>query len=269
MTNKKIVGIMLAVLVSISALSVPKATQALSGTNLKKTKIKVNTRQGGDWFLARVKKTNDRSVLEVKDVLPGRYKMSVSKGDQKSGQTLAVRLRMLDDEGRRVGDGVDVDLSVYVDSEKVFVATVKTEEDGWLQVSGLSLDTQYELDVKDDGKLSKKKNEARIKTSSKINRSKWFVGANKQTEKKVLKAEGVLPGTYKFNSKDLKSDEAFTLKAKMLNEKGREVDEAKVKIYTYVNKVKTFVGEVVTDEEGWVTLPGVTTGVRYKLQVKE
>jgi 5-hydroxyisourate hydrolase-like protein (transthyretin family) len=253
---------------------VPLFAGAVSGTNVDNLKIKAYTKQGEKWFKASTSRTDSHGVLTKERILPGWYKFKVRGEDEKSGQTLAVKLRMLDTDGKKITEKSNVDL-YYKDTAgtKIFINRIETDKKGWVNLSGLSFDTEYKLDVKDDASLSKKDNKIRIKVSAKIDGSDWFRSRYKRTDETgVLNVEDVLPGKYKFKYKDGDRDVAlpFNLKARMLNEKGEQVKEAtKIQLYAYINKVKTPVGELMTDERGWVTIPGVMTGIKYKIDLVE
>lgn len=252
---------------------VPLFAGAVSGTNVDNLKIKAYTKQGEKWFKASTSRTDSHGVLTKERILPGWYKFKVRGEDEKSGQTLAVKLRMLDADGKKITEKSDVDL-YYKDAAgtKIAISTVETDKKGWIELSGLSFDTEYKLDVKDEASLSHK-DKVRIKVKAKIDGSDWFVSRYKRVDETgALNVEDVLPGKYKFKYKNGDQSPAlpFTLKARMLTEKGEKVKEAtKVQLYAYINKVKTPVGELMTDERGWVTIPGVMTGIKYKVDLIE
>ena len=253
---------------------VPLFAGAISGTAVNNLKIKTYTKQGGEWFKASTSRTDSHGILTKERVLPGWYKFKVRSEDEESGQSLAVKLRMLDSDGKKITEKSEIDL-YYKDATgtKIPISTVETDKKGWIELSGLSFDTDYKLDVKDDASLSQKDNKTRIKVSAKIDSSDWFRSRYKRTDETgTLQVEDVLPGKYKFKYKSGDRDVAlpFTLKARMLTEKGERVKEAtKVQLYAYLNKIKTPVGELMTDHRGWVTIPGVMTGIKYKVDLVE
>jgi hypothetical protein len=251
----------------------PFLVQALSGVNVDDIKVKVRTKQGGDWFDAIRKETTDQGVLKVKDVLPGWYEFSRPREDTRSGQTLAVELRMLDNDGRRIEDKTDVDLSMMVGDTEVTIGTIETNEDGWLKTAGLSFDTKYKMEIsdKDDASLSHKDGKARIKVKAKIDDSDWFPSYYDRTDENyVLEIGNVLPGKYKFKYKtgDRDVNLPFTLDITMLDEKGNDIDEpTAVNLYTYINKIRVPVGTVMTDDDGRLVLPGIMHGGKYKIEL--
>ena len=94
--------VLAASLLAALGLAAPKISLALSGYRVSNTPIKVYTEQGNDWFLALTQRTDSSGVLKAEGVLPGKYKMEVSKSDTRDGQLLALDLRMLDDQGRKI-----------------------------------------------------------------------------------------------------------------------------------------------------------------------
>lgn len=253
---------------------VPLFAGAVSGTRVDNLKIKAYTKQGGKWFKASTSRTDSHGVLTKERILPGWYKFKQRTEDKKSGQTLAVKLRMLDPDGKKITEKSNIDLYYKTASgTNVLIGRVETDKKGWLELSGLAFDTEYKLDVRDNASLSRKDNKVRIKVKAKIDGSDWFQCRYKRTDTTgTLEVEDVLPGKYKFKYKNGDRDPAlsFTLKARMLTEKGEKVKEAtKVQLYAYINKIKTPVGELMTDEKGWVTIPGVMTGMKYKVDLVE
>jgi len=266
--------IAVSVLTCAAFMAVPFFAQALSGANVDEIDVKVDTKQGGDWFRAIKKETTDKSVLKVKDVLPGWYKFERRTEDTRSGQSLAVELRMLDRDGRKVDEKTDVDLSWMVGDTEVAI-TVETNADGWLKTEDLSFDTEYKMDIsdKDDVSLGKKDGKARVRVKAKIDDSDWFKAFYDRTdENNILKIGRVLPGKYKFKYKTGDRDPAlpFTLRIRMTDEKGEIVDdETSYELYAYMGKIRVPVGTVLTDEDGWLTLPGIMSGMKYKIKMAD
>jgi len=268
----------MAVLVIGGFLVIPLATQALSGTNADDIRVKLYTDQGDDWFRALTLDTDDDGVLKIKNVLPGWYEVRINDDDTHSGQTVAVEARMLDLDGRRLKEETNVDLYYRTTAGvKTFIGTVETDEDGWLKKSGLIADVEYKfaLSDNDDSHVSKKDGQTRIKVKTKIDDSKWFPSFYGRTdENQILEVINVLPGKYKFKYKSGDRDVSlpFTLNAQLLNEKGEEIDEVtKVHLWAYLGpeKIKTFAGEVMTNDDGEITVPGLMHGVKYKIEVLE
>ena len=262
----------LALFVAAAFLVVPFATKALSGTNANNVKVKVYAKQGGDWFRALTRRTDNDGVLKIKNVLPGWYRMEIDDDDVTSGQDLAVQLRMTDVKGRRLKEETDVD--VYYDNAgtETFYSTFETDDDGWLKISGLIPDLEYKMDISknDMSSVSKKDGMARIKVKAKIDKSDWFPSAYQRTdENMVLELENVLPGKYKFKYKDRSEAEPFTLRLRVRDEDGKRIkEEVDVDLYAYINKQRVPIGTMKTDARGWVTIPGTMTNMKYKIKVK-
>jgi 5-hydroxyisourate hydrolase-like protein (transthyretin family) len=255
-----------ALLLAALGLLAPKSSLALSGYRVSNTPVKVYTEQGNDWFLALTQRTDAGSVLTAEGVLPGKYKMEVSRSDTRDGQLLALDLRMLDDQGRKIHKDMDVDLYVYMNNDKYYIGTVKTDSDGWMKVSGLSLDTVYEMDLGDGSHIGPKAGELRIKTKAQIDNSDWFQTSYQRTDNGVLTVNDALPGKYKFKAVGDAKPQAFTLKARLLDDSGQVARSSQAKLYAYVKDVKTFVANIKTDAEGWITLPKVLTGMAYRIK---
>lgn len=257
-----------------AALVLPLSTHALSGTGVDNTKIKADAKHGGEWFRAFIKRTDDKGVLKAKNLPPGWYKFEVRKEDERAGQTLAVELRMLDRDGRRIKERTNVYLWQMVSGTKVSAGTLRTDKDGWIKVAGLSFNTEYKMDIteKDHSHVSKKDGQPRIKVKTKI-KGDWFKSSYARTdENMVFEMKDVLPGKYKFKYKSGDRDPAlpFVIKAQMRNDKGKKIKEpTPVNLYVYINKVRTPVGVLMTDDEGWITIPGVMTGMKYKIEVDD
>ena len=155
-------------------LIVPLASQALSGTNADDTRVKLYSEQGNDWFRSLTMDTDDDGVLKIKNVLPGWYKVKINDDDTHSSQTVAVEVRMLDLDGRRLKEKTNVDLFYNTAvGVKTAIGTVQTDEDGWLKKAGLSADVEYkfELSDNDDSSIGKKEGKTRIKCNAKIDDS--------------------------------------------------------------------------------------------------
>lgn len=111
-----------------------------------KMKAKIN---GSDWFLAAYKRISKDGWLEVEDVLPGSYKFkykSKDVADVNQPFNLKARLRNKD------GDDVKyakVKLYAYPFGIKTFVAELKTDRKGWIQLPGVVPNMKYKIKVKD------------------------------------------------------------------------------------------------------------------------
>ncbi|MEN8252308.1 MAG: hypothetical protein ABFQ53_01885 [Patescibacteria group bacterium] len=267
-------------MIAFSLLLTPAMTLAVSGTNIDEKYVEVKTKQGGEWFVARKVKTDEDSSLRLKDVLPGKYIFSVEDDDIEAGQTLGLELRMKDEDGKNIKEKTDVDAYIYIGDMKMFAGTFETDKNGYLDLEGILLGMTYELDVKGDGKVKKKDNLARIKTKAKIDGSDWFQSSYDRLDEDptgatngILEIKNALPGKYKFKLKSgdpYNPAKPFMVKARMRKENGKKIKKpTEVKVYVYMYGVKTKVAEIKTDKKGWITLPQVQPGVKYKLKVKD
>jgi len=123
--------------------------------------------------------------------------------------------------------------------------------------------------------LSGKEGRARIKVKTKVAGSDWFVSGYKRTDTAmVFTAENVIPGYYKFSYKSGDRDPSlpFTLRIRLRDNKGEKIKEPTlVKLWTYLGPEKTLtpIGQLMTDPYGWVTIPGVMTEMKYKIEVMD
>lgn len=254
----------------------PLVTMAFSGTNSGDARVKIYAEQGDDWFRALTLRTDYTGVLEIENMLPGWYKAEVDEVDEKSGQTVALKAKMLDLDGREIDQDTTFDL-YYKDTndESVSIGSVETDDEGWLRVAGLSADTEYKfsIDERDNSSLSQKDGKVRIKCKAKVDQSDWFPAYYGRTdENRVLEIENILPGRYKFKYKEQDGDInlPFTLDARFLDEDGEKLKEStKIHLWAYLGPEETliFAGEVWTNARGEVTIPGLMHGVKYKVEV--
>ena len=271
MKNKKILSACF--IASFLFMLSPLIASAISGTEAGDVRVKVYSKQGGDWFRVLTRHADSHGVLELKNVVPGWYKMVIDDRDVESGQTLAAKIRMRDRDGKRIKEKTNVDVSVDLNGTKTLAAVYESDEKGWIKMAGLTSETKYYLDISeaDGSSLSDKENCPRIKVKTKISNNDWFTSLYKRAdENKMLTIKNVLPGKYKFSYKsgDRSVTEPFTLRIKMLDEKGKKLDEAtNVKLYAYVSKVRTPIGVLKTDSSGWLTIPGVMTDMKYKIDL--
>ncbi len=251
-----------------------EAQGAAVGTNAEKVQVVVKAKQGGEWFAARKVKTDKNGVLELSDVLPGKYKFLIDEDDRRAGQTLGLEAYLRDEKGRKIKEKVDVKLYAIVGGNKILAGSLQTDKKGKLEVSGLSHDVEYLIDVSDTVKLSKKKDRPRVKVKTKIKNSDWFDSAYARLSKDgVLKMKNVLPGKYKFRYKSsdrVDPRKPFTLQMRLLHKDGKKIKRpTKVKLYVYKMGVRLKVAELKTDRKGNLTVPGVMTGVKYKIKVAD
>ncbi len=250
------------------------STQALSGYKTDDVKVKIFAKpnQAKHWFRALYLRTDKDGVLEVKNVLPGSYKLKVRGTDQKKDQRIAARFKMLDDGGNKIKEVTPVEVYRYTNKgEEIDLGKFYTDKEGWLELSVIYPEKIYKLVVKGNTHLGKKANRVRIKVKAKIEDTKWFRSLYKRTNKaRTLEIKNVRTGKYKFafNPKDATVGETFNLHLKMLDNKASRIKKpTKVNVYSYVNGQKALIGTVYTDARGWITLPEVVTQVRYKLSV--
>lgn len=254
------------------AVAIPVSVSALSGVNADEVVVKVYTKQGDEWFKGRTTKTNDKGYLTAKRALPGRYKIFVRDEDEASGQFLAAKFQLLDDDATRINHKTDVDAYMKIGGEDVLIATYETDDEGWVSLAGLTPGAEYKIDVKEGSNLDKKEGQVRIKCYAKIEGSDWFRTLYTRTENGVLEAKNVLSGWYKFKYKeaDAPATQPFVLRARLLETDAEKIDEkTNVELFTKMNGIIVKVAEVQTTEDGWITVPGVMTWTEYKVQVAE
>ena len=260
-------------------LVIPFTTFAVSGKNVKEKYVTIKTKQGGEWFTARKEKTDNKSTLRLKGVLPGKYVFELDDSDKEPNQKLGLKLKMRDDNGKNIKEKTKVDAFVYIGDTKVFINTFKTKDNGYLNLENIVPGMIYELKVKGDGKTGKKDGLARIKVKTKIDGSEWFTSSYKRLDTDstgqtngVLEMEAVLPGKYKFKVKSgdpYDVNKSFIVHARMRKNSGKKIKKPKtVVVYAYPNGIKTKVAEARTDAKGWVLLPGVQPNTKYRLKVK-
>ncbi len=264
------------ILVVGSFLVLPWVTMAISGIDSGDTRVKIYAEQGGDWFRALTLRTDSHGVLEIDNMLPGWYKAKVNEGDEESGQKVAVEAKMLDLDGREIDQKTTFDLYYKNDAgDSVAIGSVETDDDGQLEVPGLSADTEYkfDLDERDDSSVGQKDGKVRIRCKAKVDQTDWFTAYyNRTDENRVLEVENILPGRYKFKYKEQDGDITlpFTLDARFLNEDGERLKQStKVHLWAYLGpeKTLTFAGEVWTNARGEVMIPGLMHDVKYKVEV--
>jgi hypothetical protein len=258
-------------------LFIPLSTKAVQGLNADDARIKIYTEQGDDWFRAITTRANKEGVVEVKDVLPGWYRMEIDEDNVKNTQYLGVRLRMLDKDGKRLNEETSVDLYVKLNGDKIFIGKIETDERGWLETEGLVSGYEYKLefDKTDSASLHEKEGSPRVKVKAKIRDSEWFNCFYERTnDAKVLEVRDVLPGYYKFSYKKGDRDPRlpFILSARFRDEDGDRLKEpTPIKISVYQKKdgedVRIPVGIITTNHRGEANIPGVMTEMKYKVEV--
>ncbi len=259
---------------------VPLCVQALSGNDANRAKIKLYAEKNDVWFRAGTDRADEDGVLKIKDVMPGWYRFKTVDKDFELGQSVAAKIRMLDADGRRIDHDTEVDLYVKMNGEEVFIRTEETDEDGWIELNTLyPNETEYKLDIdeREDSSLGHKDGKVRIKIKANVldyssgEWTDWFRAGYKRTDaNRVLEAKGVLPARYKFSYKDQDSPPTvpFTLHARMLDKDGAEIKEPTTFLLYYeVDDVLNSAGAVTSDDDGWVTVPGLLPDVTYKVDM--
>lgn len=272
---KKIVMLSLAGVIFLA----PFYAKALSGTRAKNVKVKMYSEKNGVWFRSGTKRADENGVLEIKNVMPGWCKFQIVDKDVKSGQSLAAKARMLDAEGHRINKKTNVDIYLRINNEKVFYQTVETDEEGWLELSGLTSGTIYKLsiDEKDSSSLSQKDGKVRIKVKANAlsyssgGWTDWFrAGYYRTDENRLLEVKNVLPIKYKFSYKEQDSPDniPFNLKARMLDKDGARIKEPTTfLLYFELNDELQPAGAVTTDDDGWIFVPGLLPNMTYKVDM--
>lgn len=255
----------------------PAVVKAVSGVNADNVRVKIYTEQGDDTFRAITTRTNDDGVVVAKDVLPGWYRMDIDEDHVQDSQSLGVRLRMLDKDGKRLNEETTVDMYVKLNGEKYLAKQVKTDDSGWLETSGLVSGNEYKLefDSTDSASLHEKEGSPRVKVKAKVRQSDWFNAFYERTnDAKVLEVRDVVPGQYQFSYKTGDRDPAlpFVLKARFRDEDGERLKEpTPIKLSVYKEQggeeIRHLVGTVMTNHRGVATIPGVMTEMDYKVEV--
>ncbi len=110
-----------------------------------KMKAKIN---GSDWFKVAYKRIKN-GWLEVEDVLPGSYKFKYKSKDVTDiNQPFNLKARVRNSSGDNVKNA-KVKLYAYPFGEKTFVAEIKTDKKGWIQLPGVVPNMKYKIRVKD------------------------------------------------------------------------------------------------------------------------
>jgi len=207
---------------------VPFCVNAFGGTSADSVEVEIYAELGDDWFQVATKRTDSHGVLELKDAIPGWYRMEIDEDDQETGQTLAARIKMRDRDGARIKEKTDVDAYMEIGGTKTLVATYRTDKSGWIDMEGITSGTEYYLDVDEDFHVSKREDQPRIKVKAKVDDSEWFQAVYKRTDPgRILEVENVLPAKYKFKYKsgDAAITDPFTLKIRMVDDEGKRIKE--------------------------------------------
>jgi len=122
------------------------------GAHLKskdgRARVKVKAKiKGSDWFQARYERTDESNILEIKNVLPGKYKFSYKKDDRTADQPFNLKIRMSDEDGAEIKKATKVKLYVYQNKLKILVGELKTDKDGWLLLPNTMTKMKYKLSI--------------------------------------------------------------------------------------------------------------------------
>lgn len=286
-----------------------KATPVASLAGIK---VHIYAKQGGEWFIALTKDINKNGVLKVENVLPGWGKIELA-GSKKNavnlaGKTFVSKMKLLDEKGRRIKKKTDVDLYAKIGGVKTYLATMKTDREGWLIVPGSMIGVENYIHVRGDGEPlgNSRGQQPRINVDAKMDDGKWFrVAQDKLDRHGVLTIENARPGKTKFsyvkgdgekisgadlidslNQSGKLSDKLaekfklsdfaaksfekpFTLKVQVLDDDGNRVKKGtKVKMTVYL-KNRTLKGTLRTGAGGWLTIKGVPTGIETKMKIDD
>jgi len=290
------------------------ASKAGSTTKLAGVKVHLYSKLGGEWFIGKTKKINKDGVLEYKNAVPGWGKVLLAGSDTKkrsaayAGETFTFKVRMLDDKGRRIRKATPVDIYAKIGGVKHFVATLKTDKDGWIIVPGAMLGTESLLDIKGTGSKFSKEDGSRpiVKVRSKMKEDgDWFTALQKKLDDdRTLTIRNAGPGKSEFKyvgpyekisvsdlidnlnesgklsdklaEKFKESDFAgktfpkpFTLKVQILDEDGHSIKKPTTVRMTVYLKDRTIKGNMKTNSKGWLTIHGVPVNVQTKMEVED
>jgi len=185
----------------------------LNGEKADDVKVKLYFKHAPEWkdyIKVLEQKTDSDGVLKAKNALEGWYKVEIAKDDQVSGQSIAVKLKVLTEKGQYTKDA-KVKLYTKVGDTKYFIKEVSTDEKGYMTSEGLLSGHEYYIEVnakKDElSNFSKEATQPRIKArAKKIGENKkgdkWLQGLFTQTdENKILNVGKIQEGFYKFELK--------------------------------------------------------------------
>ncbi len=117
-----------------------------------KTKAKIS---GSAWFDSSydrltadvTRKTN--GVLEVKNVLPGKYKFKVKSSDvYDTTKPFALNAQLLTDKGKKIKKPTTVIIYAYPNKVKTQVAEMTTDAHGWVTIPAVQPGATYRLKIK-------------------------------------------------------------------------------------------------------------------------
>lgn len=117
-----------------------------------KTKMKI---EDGRWFYAsydrlekdETGKTN--GTLELKNVMPGKYKFKVKSGDPYDyTKPMTVKAKVLRKNGKKVKKPMRVEVYAYVHHQKQLVAELTTDDKGWVTLTDVQPNTKYRIKVR-------------------------------------------------------------------------------------------------------------------------
>ncbi len=118
-----------------------------------KTKVKIDD---SDWFQSSYDRLDvdtsglTNGILEMKSVLPGKYKFKLKSGDPYDPtKPFIVKARMRKDNGKKIKEPTQVNVYAYPYGVKTKIAEVMTDAKGWITLSEAQPGMKYRLKVKD------------------------------------------------------------------------------------------------------------------------
>lgn len=276
---KKILPLLLLMLVVAPS----SCLASINGLKTNNVTVKLYFKRSPEWkdyVKVAIKDTDFNGVLEAKNVLEGWYKPVIIDKDTENGQKLAVRLRMLNEEGQRIKNA---QVKMYIKSlsgVKTYIKTVDTDENGWVESEGLVSGREYYLEVvadKDEiSNFSKKANQPRIKVKAKkIGKNKegenWIQGFySRVNEQQILEVGKIREGYYKFSLKkgDVLPQGFFHVKAELRDSDGKRIKKPTLlKLYAFPQDKKTYMGQLKTSEHGEVIMPKLVPNMKFQVVV--
>lgn len=120
-------------------------------------RIKVKTKiDDSDWFRSSYDRLDPdptgltNGILEMKNVLPGKYKFKLKSGDPYNiRKPFTVKARLRKDSGKKIKKPTRVNIYAYPYGIKTKVAEVTTDAKGWITLPGAQPGMKYRLKVKD------------------------------------------------------------------------------------------------------------------------
>ena len=272
-------------LVALFMALMPSACFAsLNGVKTNNVTVKLFFKRSPEWrhyVKVLTERTTSKGVLKAKNVLEGWYKPEIIKKDKKAGQSLAVKLKMLNEDGHYVKNA-KVKMYMKIGGSKFYVKTVKTDKKGWIESEGLTSGNEYYLAVKNNkneiSKFSKKLDQPRImamaeKVGKNKEGAKWIKGIYTNTDKnQTLNVGKIQGGYYKFSLKkgDILPKGFFNVKAQILGSDTKKIKKPTLlMLYAFPQNKKTLAGKVLTSKDGEVILPKLVPNMKFQIVVMD